>query len=1369
MNADNEIAQGLFGNKDHHDGSSQFRDVFQDPNGGDDQRDDHVENDEPQPVCSVLNTVIDYFMAPPTPLELDEYLKSRQGRDGAVTEAADTFDTSTLPPNPEAKGENSPPLLVPVLRVFGPILRRDTTMSESILRYPTQSACLYIHNAFPYMLARPKLAGPDGSLNHQLQELQLVPGQVDWDSVESVERIIPVLHETLEATIQSSFQDFAASNTTTTSSNIRVIRKITVVCGRGFYTFCPGPPAPFLRVEYYNPSQRWKVKRVLERGLPDLPECYHPVQYNSNGDDMLEQQPQPLEGPPPPDVLQFCCYEAHIPFTMQFFKDHNLAGMSYIHLSLHGINKKNNNSGSPTLRFRKSLPQKDRPKTLQQQKSITLGEEQDLNKNDNSSNNYNLFLDSNTPDEYRWETGDIVESSSYFSAKTTSQVSQPSLNDTSSSDNRPVLQQPSLSTSSSDHVASQQQRRQRNSTPSQPWTRKETSCDVELDVSVENILNVLQVIKELPQEEESRNSTHWRAVPSLYEIWQEERRRMAKLVPPKDDFLSATTAAVAATPPSLTLNVKKNAPKPGSRLALEGMQTLLRVSPGLEQSFRRSIQQIVQRHERAIDRVDQMLFQKNRMAKMIHSTPSHDETVQALGALETLFEEPGDNDTGSSQQKEEKASSVGSQSSSQKDRFQALSQSYYDLKERPKKETEGGEFELSQRIDRGEGVVPDGAFESIDEFIDPETLTPFENIDDEDDDDELDEKGMEQMLSVLATQTMEANQAGSPNYAYDDASSVESIDLLTGNHDVFTKLTSHANAEDDDDDEEEEEGVTGDDDLSRSVTSPPRLTRSMQKDQKVQIGVRLRDLSGLCVTLRATPPTRVEMSNPESVNGLLPMSSNGDVPSFMSCLAAYEEGEGRSNDGSRWLPHQQNENRVSVCLTRSPPSNITVYSWHRKQKKRTRSHNQGEITNKRQKFRQAATDLELDGNSRKLIVSAVRRPEIEEVEWDASQPNVESQTQATQDDYKKAVLQVIEVPHGEQGNHQNPSPSLKKSSSQSTGTPSHDAAIEGMGNQGGHLWIAGGGELKAKTRPSQFRNAGSQAILNQKQYLPTPVSVMVLEIHVQCRTGRAGVNDSKVIAMTPDSSRDKVSAVMYVFGRDPGGGENLETIERGCIFVPVSREVEVSSQSNVLGDLAAGVRRGMPHQVLGVSAPLSVECVRDERQLLLRLASIVRWKDPDMLLSWDTQGSGLGYLIERGVALGKDESSVHDSEVGNGTATSVSGELDLARLLSRTPRGTSQKKERAKSALENAFGEMEQSEGARNDSKISKEKDRWVGSGLGSDWDERVGAGAAAASIVSEVLSIFFWIPYLLTDNLLCPHLRAEEWCLPRGRLWPKK
>ena len=124
---------------------------------------------------------------------------------------------------------------------------------------------------------------------------------------------------------------------------------------------------------------------------------------------------------------------------------------------------------------------------------------------------------------------------------------------------------------------------------------------------------------------------------------------------------------------------------------------------------------------------------------------------------------------------------------------------------------------------------------------------------------------------------------------------------------------------------------------------------------------------------------------------------------------------------------------------------------------------------------------------------------------------------------------------------------------------------------------------------------------------------------------------------------------------------------------------------------------------------------------------------PSNWCSWDPQSSGLGYIIERGV---------------NGAETLrpegfQSETLDMARLLGRTP------SDQSKAAF---FGKQQKPEskpGEEHESKgedKKKEEKTWRGSGLGTDWDDKVGAGAAAASIVSTswYRSNFSVIPHLL-------------------------
>ena len=81
----------------------------------------------------------------------------------------------------------------------------------------------------------------------------------------------------------------------------------------------------------------------------------------------------------------------------------------------------------------------------------------------------------------------------------------------------------------------------------------------------------------------------------------------------------------------------------------------------------------------------------------------------------------------------------------------------------------------------------------------------------------------------------------------------------------------------------------------------------------------------------------------------------------------------------------------------------------------------------------------------------------------------------------------------------------------------------------------------------------------------------------------------------------------------------------------------------------------------------------------------------------------------------------------------------MARLMGRTPR-------------ESTYGEKShfgKTFSTEEESKIDQPKQsKWRGSGLGQDWDDRVGAGAAAASIVSG-RPFFFHCCWLLRLTVL--------------------
>lgn len=1290
----------LLGQPDH----SPISDVH-DPELAMEPSDDHAPP-PPPPLCSVLNTVVDFCMQPPTEqFEPDEYA-----------------DSSSIE--------------VPVLRFFGPIARRLSHDLELLPTHvpPQQSACLYVHGAFPYLVARPRRAGPDGSGT----------GQSPWDSAAAVQRMVPALTTTLEAALQETNASFAtnsSNNNNTVTKASRVVRKITVVTGRGFYTYCQGPAAPFLRVEYYCPADRWKVKRCLERGLADLPRAvYHPLQppHNCNAQDDDADD----------DLLRFNCYEAHIPYTMQFFKDWNLAGMSYIHVA---------STPAASVQFRNPLPSSIRQRSKPH--AVDLATQSELSPR-------SAFLASNTPIEYLWRSGDKAAGaadSRYFVNETNE------LDGSDDEHRKPPADRNNLTAALNAES--------RSAVP-----KKVSSCDVELDISVSSILNVLDVLTDHPKDWEARQKVHWRAVPSLREIWSQERRRMAKLLQPQDDFLSGTERNES---PPFTLDVKSAAPLPGAKLAREGMQKLLRVTSGLEESFRRAMRQIVERHAESVDRTDLVLRQRSAMARDTNMsdaaeryvakddgeavagvttlTPSYDEAIEALGALGSLFKDSSPSivqvGRASSWHQEnvysQREAPVGldcdqdtrspdiaapprelSSQSCGQELLMTLSQACSMNSLENGKESLLNEYNLSQRVERGDGIV-DSHFESIDDVIDPTTLAPYESFDDDGDDDSDDdnEGRMERLLSTLATQAFMSNakESGDSTPSDDDCSSTDAILLLTG------RSVRNSDGLDRSDDG----GPLVDIACVRSPgvsNSPASLKEAPTQLKSYECWHHPPDISIECLEM---PPTRKEVLAPAVATGLYPMPAPRNLPHWTSHMAEYAALRVDTGREEAWFP-PLGLYGVDVLPVGSAPTRKAVASWNCKRSKRQKppeANRTSEVKRRRTSRGGKGPNacLHVDGKSRKFVAETIERtmPEyfaIEQVDWKSSQKSILSATQESE-----GSTSIANVPKEPKDTSQSTRESDGQARSEST-EPTHssitpfelkspDRALNGIGNQGGRMLIEGGGQLKTKTEHSQLNATGRvEKSGGSSDSIPCPVTIMAIEVYVQCRTGRAGINDSKSIALTPDSSRDAICSVVYVLSRDPGGGEAFEFLERGCIFVPVGREIEPTTTDNSpnLDHFVDSIRKSMPSSTLGVSPPFSIECVRDERQLLLRLASIVRWKDPDMLFSWDTQGFGLGFLIERGISLGKD-----------GSESGSLKELDMARLLGRTPT-VSAKAESSRlvgifesdDAAGAVLGEMNQS--ASNGTKeISTPHHRWKGSGLGTEWDERVGAGAAAASIVS--------------------------------------
>jgi len=74
------------------------------------------------------------------------------------------------------------------------------------------------------------------------------------------------------------------------------------------------------------------------------------------------------------------------------------------------------------------------------------------------------------------------------------------------------------------------------------------------------------------------------------------------------------------------------------------------------------------------------------------------------------------------------------------------------------------------------------------------------------------------------------------------------------------------------------------------------------------------------------------------------------------------------------------------------------------------------------------------------------------------------------------------------------------------------------------------------------------------------MTIMSVEIHIQSRIVPSS-KTKKDIALTPQSTIDAVHAISYVFSRDPGGGDELQTVFEGCLYLPVMAEQKASDET----------------------------------------------------------------------------------------------------------------------------------------------------------------------------------------------------------------
>ncbi len=732
-------------------------------------------------------------------------------------------------------------------------------------------------------------------------------------------------------------------------------------------------------------------------------------------------------------------------------------------------------------------------------------------------------------------------------------------------------------------------------------------------------------MKERPDDPE----VHWRAVPSLREIWSEERKRMAHLLPPKENFLSAANENIT---PSFTLSVKKGADKPGSRLALEGNNKLFDSSPGLLEDFRRAMADIVEKHSEPLTDIDEKIeaatLRIRKKAERLRSLskPSYQSSQdEALVALDTLL----------SQFSNDAAGNSCSQLSMSQNPINPLVLSQH-LSQGATKLSQADLREVEDDLEYCENLEREDTHESI---IDPSSLTPYldEGGDVFDEEENMEEEEFEQCLTLLATQENSLTRPLLQPIA--DLGSGSSVSSKTQNED-FIDLTPRDSCSNQDDHE-------------------TRLTQSSHD-------LKLSSEHSFCadeVVENSTPSVhkkeRIHLTSDSSVEG------SGDFWSL------------------NWLPPLRNECQRSERLGKKEKV------WHPVSRQ----------------LNVVVPWLGFGGLSRELNVNesliSVHTDDETYLEPTTKPPSKSrvvrwlKQKGKRENSLNLKMKQPTQLPKRQVQRQEG----SQQTSSILSGDSEGADALGGIGQQGGKLFVEGGGTLKASYSGNKSSNS----------YPDSQVTIMSIEVHVQCRVGRAGVNNSREIAMKPDPSRDSVFAICYVYGYDPGGGETIEIIERACVYVPT--EIEISSYHREhQEDQSKNRIISLVGKTMGCSNQLKIEVVASERQLFLRFASIVRWKDPDILMSWDTQGLGIGYLIDRGLSIGNEDSE--------------SSCIDMVRLLGRTPKHDESKTE--KSSYDRLFDENE------NDKQTSKKA--WAGSGLGAEWDDRVGAGAGPSSIIGRLV-----------------------------------
>ncbi|GMI46903.1 hypothetical protein TrCOL_g2571 [Triparma columacea] len=293
--------------------------------------------------------------------------------------------------------------------------------------------------------------------------------------------------------------------------------------------------------------------------------------------------------------------------------------------------------------------------------------------------------------------------------------------------------------------------------------------------------------------------------------------------------------------------------------------------------------------------------------------------------------------------------------------------------------------------------------------------------------------------------------------------------------------------------------------------------------------------------------------------------------------------------------------------------------------------------NRKTKGRKRAEEDAIDSNSGKRV-------RVDEIDSDSES---DSDASSSSSSASSSTSEPMKTPSSDKPNYTVSPPSSTKSGNKdwnirrsqipSTAKDNGARLSDDLGQQGGLLHFQGQGGVKKKATGSV-------------------VKMLTVEIHTTIRCSDSGVY------LTPDVGCDEVRCCCWVLSVDKGTGEEVRVADRGCV------QVKTDGDKRIKRELLE-VKNGRDY---------AVEEVDCERALLIRVVGIIQHQDPDIVMSWDTLDSGLGYMLDRGDRLMPDP-------------------IDMAKLIGRTPR-------------------------------ISAGANR-----LGNEWMDKTGPGGRTAAIVGRV------------------------------------